>query len=104
MLVEGENIGFATYEYEGVYNPHYFLKVRGREALDFTKRMMREAFDNYGVKVFRGMTPVENKKARWAARQLGLTSYGIIENPTGDFELFIITADEFREKEDSKNG
>lgn len=95
MLVEGDSIGLLTYEYEGVYNPHYFLKERGRAALDLTKRMIAQAFRDYDVKVMRGITPADNKAARWAARQVGCTSHGLVSAPEGDYEIFILTKDSF---------
>lgn len=99
MLVEGENIGMGTYEYPGLYNVHWFYTVRGREALNLAKEMLDHLFTNYDVQAVRGLTPVEVKGARWLARQVGLTSYGILEFPDGPYELFCMTKDEFYKKE-----
>jgi hypothetical protein len=96
MLVKGEDVGLATYEYPGVYNVHWFFKVRGRKAIELAKEMLDEMFSNYGLQTMRGITRVDIRGARWAARQVGCTSHGIIEYPDGySYELFLLTKDEF---------
>lgn len=95
MMVDGDNIGLATYEWPGLYTVHWFYKARGRQALTLAREMFRELFEKYGAKVLRGLTPVELKAARWACRQIGLKSYGIVEGGEKPHELFIITKEEF---------
>jgi hypothetical protein len=66
--------------------------------------MMKELFDNYGAKALRGLTPVNNKAARWATRQVGMKSQGFVPNSKGHmFELFIVTKEEFNSKERETN-
>jgi hypothetical protein len=97
MYVEGESVGLLTYEYPGLYTGHWFFKVRGREALNLAHRMVNELFTSTPTQCLRGLTPVKNKAARWAARQIGMKSYGILPFPNGDHELFCMTKDEFYE-------
>lgn len=93
MYVEGDSVGLCTREKKGIYSVHWFFKHRGREALNLAVRMLDDLFDNVGAKIVRGITPVDNRAARWAARQIGLKSYGI----EGDKEIFIMTKKEFKE-------
>jgi RimJ/RimL family protein N-acetyltransferase len=97
MFVEDDSVGLLTYEYPGVYNGHWFFKVRGRKALDLAKRILDVMYTDYGLQCLVGHTPVNNKAARWAARQIGMKSYGILTFSNGDHELFCMTKDEFYE-------
>ena len=99
MFAEGDNIGLATYEYPGLYGLHWFFTVRGREAIELGKRMIANLFENYGAEVVQGYVRADMKASRWAARQLGLKSYGIITFDDGeDNEFFCSTKEEFLNK------
>lgn len=96
MFAEGENVGLATFDYPGLYTLHWYFKVKGREAIDLAKRMLANLFENYGAEAVRGLIREDLKAARWACRQVGLKSHGLIEFPNGQKdELFTITKDEF---------
>lgn len=96
ILQEGDSLGMFSHEYPGVFSGHYFFKARGKEALTIARNMLVEIFTNYGAKMIKGTTPVNNKGAMWMNRQLGFTSHGIIEDPVnGDGELFCLSLDEF---------
>lgn len=96
MFADGENVGLATFEYPGMYSLHWFFKVRGRKAINLGKEMIANLFENYGAEVVRGFVRTENKASRWAARQLGLKSMGIIKFSDGeDNEMFCATKAEF---------
>ena len=85
------------FEGEGndIYTGHYFMKDRGRKAIDACKAMLSEIFDAYGAKVIRGFTPSENKAALWMNRQLGFKSYGPIETFAGPCEQVILTRKDY---------
>jgi hypothetical protein len=96
MLVEGDNVGLATYEYPGVYTVHWFFTARGREALKLAKRMLAVLFESSDARVVRGLTPVDLKAARWLAKQVGLTSHGVLTFADGkQCELMFVTKEEF---------
>jgi hypothetical protein len=95
MLVEDGDVGLATFEYPGVYTCHWLFLRRGRDALNLARRMADIMFTEYGAKALRGLTRTDLKAARWAARQLGMTSYGFNNHKEGEHELFIMTRDEF---------
>lgn len=99
MLVDNGSVGLAVYEYPGVYTGHYFFKVGGRQALNLAKEMMLWMIENQGAKAFTGITPADNRAARWFNRHLGFTSYGIIDSHKGPHEMFCMTADELQRKE-----
>lgn len=103
MLVEDDNVGLACFEYPGVYTGHYFYKsARGRDALRLAERMMLKMIEDHNAKAFTGVTPTRIKAARWFNRNLGFTSYGIIESERGPHEMFCITADEVLKRKESK--
>lgn len=95
MFVEGDSVGVLTYNYPGCYTGHYFFKVGGKEAFDLCRRMVREAIEKHGAQLFRGLTPVDNRKALIFNRRLGMTSYGLVELSRGPHELFCMTAEDF---------
>lgn len=91
MFVESGNVGLATFEYPGLYNVHWYFKDRGRKAIDTAKRMIENLFVNYDAKAVRGVIRTDLKASRWACRQVGLKSYGIIDGN----ELFHVTKEDF---------
>lgn len=96
LLVDGDSIGFITFEYPGVYSPHHFHKTRrGRAAIECSRAMIKYAFDNHPVEVLRGLTRTRLKHACWIARQLGCTSYGVFDTHGEPHELFMLTREEF---------
>ncbi len=96
MLVSGDDVGLATCEYPGMYNCHLYFKSRGREAIRLGQEMLNHLFDNYDAKAVGGLIKVQFKAARWAARQMGWTSLGIVSFPNGDDELFYGTKENFK--------
>lgn len=99
MYEEGGSVGLCTFEYTGLYTVHWYFKVRGREAINLGRKMLDDLFTNHGAEAVRGLTRIDIKAARWAARQLGMKSYGIVTYPEGEYELFCMTKDEFYGKD-----
>lgn len=100
MLVEGDNVGLATFEYDGLLTVHWFYTCRGRAALDLAEKMIDAAFSTYGAKVVRGLTDTKLRGAQLFARKLGFKSYGTNIHTDGtECELFIMTKDEFYNKD-----
>jgi len=96
MLTEGDNVGLATHEYPGVYTVHWFFTTRGRGAINLARDMLNEVFKNTDAKTIRGLTPVNLKAARWLAKQVGLTSHGVMQFADGkECEVMFITKEEF---------
>ena len=97
-LIDTETGSIAMFEYLSpeVYTGHYFFshQARGRKAIDLGKAMLWVAFSKF-AKVIRGMTPLQNRAARWMSRQLGFISYGAVSPIEGPCELFMLTRDEF---------
>ena len=88
------------------YQGHYYFIERGRGALDAGKRFLEELFIQYPhIQVLQGLTPVDQKGARWLSRQLGFKSYGVEDTIAGPAELFILTrAEYFNNKESLLDG
>ncbi len=98
-LGEDNDLALFEYEKEGVYTGHYFFNRRkGREAIKLSKAILQELFTNeqFNIKIIRGLTPLENLKARWMSRHVGFKSYGAIQTLLGPCELFILTKDEWQ--------
>lgn len=96
MLTEGENVGLATYSRPGIYIIHWYYKVRGREAIDLGKKMLKHLIDHYDAKLIVGFVKTGLKASRWAARQVGMKSQGFVTFADGDEnELFTTTKDDF---------
>lgn len=99
MYVKDGSVGLLTFEYPGLYTGHWFFKVRGRAALDLAREFLHEAFTELNMQAVRGLTPVKLLGARWAARQMGFKSLGIIDTPhNGECEIFYLTKEEFYNK------
>ncbi len=88
-LVDDNDFALFTLEYPGFYWGHYCFESRGKEAKQKGLFFLREMFTKHGAKLIGGLTPIENKPARWMTRQLGFKSYGFQETPVGVCELFI---------------
>lgn len=99
MLVDGDDVGLATYEYPGVYSCHLYFKSKGRKAIKQGRAMLLHLFDNYEAKAVRGLIKTQFKAARWAARQMGWVSLGVVKFPNGDDELFYGTKENFKDKD-----
>jgi hypothetical protein len=57
--------------------------------------MIAKMFDDHEAQVLRGLTPVDLKAARWLAKKVGLTSYGVLEFPNGPHEIMMITKQDY---------
>lgn len=91
-LKEGENVTFGEWKSEGNYFVHFcFHTARGRYAIELTKEMFSKFCQDFPVKTAVGLILVSNKKARWAIRQVGFESLGIIETKVGTCEMFYST-------------
>lgn len=98
MFADGEDVGIATYQYPGCYIVHWFFKSRGRKALTLGRAMVKNLFDNYDTEVVIGFIRENLKASRWAARQIGLKSRGLMRFADGEInEVFVTTKEEFLE-------
>lgn len=97
MFEKEGSVALFTYEYPGVYSGHWFFKYRGRAALNFAKEVLTEFFNTSDAQAIRGLTPVVNRAARWAARQIGMQGYGMVVINDKEYELFCMTKKEFFE-------
>ncbi len=88
-LTNGRDIGLFERE-RAAWNAHWLLQSRGREALLVGKAMLKWLFANSDASVIKGLTPLQQRAARWFNRQLGGKSFGIIETAFGPVELFIL--------------
>ena len=99
MFTSGSNVGLAIFDYDKVYTVHWYFTARGREAIALAQDMIGNLFDNYGAEVVRGLIKTKDKASRWACRQVGLKSYGLLMFPNNDEnEIFILTKQEYNEK------
>lgn len=106
MLVEGKDVGLATYHSNGIYSVHwYYQEARGRQAIDLGKAMIGLLFDKYDAKILRALIRTDLKASRWACRQLGFKSYGVLTFADNeDNEILLMTKDEYTAMKDALNG
>jgi len=91
-LIEGDDK--ALFEKKGgVCFGHYFLKSRGREAVDVSTAFLKEAFKECSV--IAGLTPIENKAALWMTRRLGFTMTDVLDSDVGKMQLSMLTKKDF---------
>jgi hypothetical protein len=86
LLAENGGALFAWHG-PGVFEGHSFFRARGREALRLGARMLDAIFASHAEMIW-GLTPEENRAARWFNRQLGFRSLGMMRTPDGLCELF----------------
>lgn len=99
LCTENGDVALFEEESSGVVTGHYFFFVRGRDAINLSRVVLNEIFTGpYGIKVIRGLTPLDNKGALWMSRHVGFKSYGTIKTPVGPCMLFILTKDEYLEE------
>lgn len=84
------NWGLFHKQADGIYTGHYFFSVKGKAAKALAIQMLEHFFKTTGVSVLRGLTPVDNRAARWMSRQIGFSSLAIIDTDHGPCELFIM--------------
>lgn len=82
---------------KGIYSGHYCFKSKGREAIKSARGFLDTLFNTcYNIDVLMGLTPVDNRPARWISRQIGFKSMGIVEGPEDkSYEMFVLTKREF---------
>lgn len=82
-----------------IYTGHYYFKSRGRQAIDAGHEFLDAIFNTcYNINVVMGLTPIDNRAARWMSRRLGFKSYGDQQIGDQHFEMFIITKKEFNQE------
>lgn len=93
-----DNTDLALFEKtcKSIYMGHYFFQSRGKKALFNAFKILHSFFVEHDVDVITGLTPVENKPARWMSRKLGFQSLGVIPTPNGDCELFFLKRGDFK--------
>jgi hypothetical protein len=103
IVLENEQGDLALFEWSSpiskVYSGHYYFKSRGRDAIKAAKGFLDELFNScYNIHVLIGLVPVERKEVKWLTRRVGFTSHGLEEIHGQQYELFIITRDEFNSR------
>lgn len=93
----GDDIGLATFDYPGLYTVHWFFKSRGKAAIKVCQDMLTEVFEKHGAEAVRGVTPIENKPARFLAKYVGCETISIEEFPQGTYELMLLSKERFNQ-------
>jgi len=89
---------FEASDQIGLYTGHWFFYSRGKTALEEAKKVGDKIFNQLDFKVLRGLTPLYQLGARWLARKVGFTSYGVVHTSVDICELFILTKEEWNKK------
>lgn len=96
---EAGDVALFEYVKEGLYTGHYFYNSRGRKALSTSEEFLNEIFSREEVQAIQGFTPLRNRKARWLSRQIGFSSYGVIQL-NEPCEHFILTRNEYNQRKE----
>lgn len=101
-----KNGNYTLYEHKGkgIYTAHiFFTNVKGREAVKLASEMLDHLFTYYPfLLTLVGLTPLENRPARWLARQVGFSSQGPLEWEGRWCEHFVLTDKQFYNKQKEK--
>lgn len=89
-LFDGRGGALFAWRGPGIYEGHSFFRVRGREAIILGFKILDNMFDHHGARMIWGLTPSDNRPARWFNRQLGFASHGEMTTPEGLCELFVM--------------
>ena len=77
---------------DNVVMGHYFLKARGREAINLCNEFLEEIFTGpYNVEIIQGITPHNKLGALWMNKKLGFQSSGTVDTEIGPHELVILS-------------
>lgn len=99
LLTEnGDDIVMLEGNGQGVYNLHWLLASRGKQALASAERLLRRAFTQHDALAVFGWTPVHLRAARWFNRRIGGTSLGVVETEWGPMEGFALTREQHEAK------
>lgn len=99
LYEEDGSVGLATFEYPGVYNVHWFFKVRGGEAVKLARRMLSDLYENHGAKTVRGITRADLRHVTLLVRRVGLKSHGVLRFEDGiDYEMFFLTEEDYNKE------
>lgn len=72
----------------GIYEGHSFFRVKGKDAILAGWEVLHEMAD---ARMIWGLTPEENRAARWFNRKAGFKSQGMMDTPDlGRCELFVL--------------
>lgn len=93
VLRDGDDVAVFEISPDGGYFSHCIFKSRGRAAIEAGKSAIKEFFNLTNQPFLRGLTPLENRPARWAARQMGFQSCGVVNIRDRNCELFMIRND-----------
>lgn len=99
LLIERDgNLGLFEQEGEGLWNAHWLFRARGKAALDVARSMFGEMFGERGALAISGLTPLACRHGRLFNRWLGCRSQGTVETEHGPCEIFIMTAQMWKER------
>lgn len=83
--------------YPGAFEAHYLMRVRGKDVITSSKRILKELFNETNAKVVTGYISVDNRPALAATRRIGFKSVAVVDHPKGKHELFVIYREDVNE-------
>lgn len=89
------DVALFEWRQEGVYCGHYFFKSRGRGAVEAGEDFLEHAFENSGIHVIIGFTPLDKKGALWLSRRLGFRDHGDEDIDGRIHKIFVMTKRDF---------
>lgn len=90
-----DNLTLFEKESEGVFIGHYFFNsAKGKEAIRLSNNCLDYMFNIKKAKLIKGLTPIDNKPARWMSRKIGFKSCGFADTKNGVCEIFYKTKED----------
>lgn len=96
LVDDHDNVALFEPFKPNVYLGHYYFLQRGKDAVKAATRFLQEVFSRPGVEALVGLTPENERGARWLSRHIGFKSSGIVQTAVGPCELFVLTRQEYR--------
>lgn len=94
-LTDGHNIMLFSQTEPGIYQGHWLLRARGKDAFLAAADLLREFFLLTDARMVFGLVPAPRRASRWFTRQMGFVSNGLRETEDGPQECFSMTRQEF---------
>jgi hypothetical protein len=88
-LIEGDSGTLFAWRGPGIYEAHFFSRVRGRHALERARWAIDYMKERHGARMFWALVPMDSRKVRMFTRMVGWKPAGIFTTQHGPCEAFV---------------
>lgn len=94
-LTDGANVMMFTELPGKIFDGHWLLVDRGRQAFLTATLFLRHVFVLHEAEQIVGLVPAHRRAARWFTKQMGFISHGLQDTEQGPQEYFTLTRQQF---------